>query len=148
MTEPRMFHVYALLSPEDRLVHYVGKTFKVADRFKQHVQKAQRSVHNGHPTPSNRRERWLYELALQGYEPILAILEEIPAADPFREVIDPRCSNRAGIRILALFSYPQNTSICRNFRSGRCWVRTSDLLLVREKYGVSRYCRGLQNPHN
>jgi hypothetical protein len=28
--------------------------------------------------------------------------------------------------------YPQNYAICRDFKSGRCWVRTSDLLLVRE----------------
>jgi hypothetical protein len=27
---------------------------------------------------------------------------------------------------------PANNGICRKFRSGRCWVRTSDLLLVRE----------------
>ena len=33
------------------------------------------------------------------------------------------------------------------FSSGRCWVRTSDLLLVREDKGVAGRCRRLQNPH-
>jgi integrase len=31
------------------------------------------------------------------------------------------------------------------FPSGRCWVRTSDLLLVREMRGVAGHCSGLQN---
>jgi hypothetical protein len=41
----------------------------------------------------------------------------------------------------------QKPAVCRYFLSGRCWVRTSDLLLVREKMGVAKRCRRLQNPH-
>ena len=76
------FHVYALLSPNDDLVHYVGKTFKVAARFNKHVQQARRLVRVGYASPANRRERWLHESALEGREPLLAILEEIGVADP------------------------------------------------------------------
>ena len=87
MTEHK-FHVYALLSPGDGLVHYVGKTFKVAERFKQHVQQARRLVRLGCASPANRRERWLHELALEGREPLLAILEEIGVADRTRAAFD------------------------------------------------------------
>ena len=82
------FHVYALLSPNDDLVHYVGKTFKVAERFKQHVQQARRLVRVGCASPANRRERWLHEFALEGREPLLAILEEIGVADRTRAAFD------------------------------------------------------------
>ena len=81
MTEHK-FHVYTLLSPDDGLVYLVGKTSKVAERFKQHVQQARRLVRVGCASPANRRERWLHESALEGREPLLAILEEIGVADP------------------------------------------------------------------
>ena len=64
MTENK-FHVYAFLSPDDDLIHYVGKTFNVAERFKQHVQQAQRLVRAACSTEANRRERRLHELALE-----------------------------------------------------------------------------------
>ena len=40
-------------------------------------------------------------------------------------------------------------STCKTplFLSGRCWIRTSAFLLVREKKSVAGVCRGLQNPH-
>ena len=81
MSESRAFHVYALLSPDDGLVHYVGKTKDVAQRFRSHVQGAQRVATREGRGPKNRRERWLWELALEGHEPLLATLEEIPVAD-------------------------------------------------------------------
>jgi hypothetical protein len=82
------FHVYALLSPDDDLVYYIGKTFKVVERFKQHVQQAKRLVRVGCSSPANRRERWLHELALEGREPLLAILEEVSIADHTHAAFD------------------------------------------------------------
>ena len=81
MAEPKVCHVYPLLSPDDGLVHYVGKTKDVAQRFRSHVQGAQRVAAYKGRGPKNRRERWLWELTLQGREPLLAILEEIPIVD-------------------------------------------------------------------
>lgn len=68
MAEPEVFYVYALLSPDTGLAHYVGKTFKITERFKQRVQKARRTVGHQYQPPKNRPERWLYELALERRE--------------------------------------------------------------------------------
>lgn len=81
MAAPRAFHVYALLCPDTGQARYVGKAKDVADRFKQHVQNAQRSVRRGGPAPKNRCAAWLYGLAMEGREPELAILEEVPISE-------------------------------------------------------------------
>ena len=66
------FHVYAS-SPDDGRVHYVGQTFKITDRFKQQVALARRRVGYGpHCATTDRRERWLCDLARRDLEPILA----------------------------------------------------------------------------
>ncbi len=57
--------------------------------------------------------------------------------EPDRDLYPPLgleygCSKRAGNRIPARSLPVQNTALCRDFCCGRCWVRTSDLLLVRE----------------
>ena len=41
------------------------------------------------------------------------------------------CSKRDGKPLPSHSLHLQNIGICRYFRSGRCWVRTSDLLIVR-----------------
>jgi hypothetical protein len=56
-------------------------SWKVIDRFKQHVHQTRRLVGQLSNPPSNQRERWLYELATQGRQPIFTILEEMVAAD-------------------------------------------------------------------
>jgi hypothetical protein len=78
--------VYALISPDDGRVHYVGKTFKIADRFKQHVALARRRVGYGPQcAPTNRRERRLCDLARRDLEHILTILDGVPVADRGRD---------------------------------------------------------------
>jgi hypothetical protein len=78
-----------VVSPDDGRVHYVGKTFKITDRFKQHVALARRRVGYGpHCAPTNRRERWLCDLARRDLEPILAILDEVPVADRGRAAFE------------------------------------------------------------
>jgi hypothetical protein len=58
MIEPKYFHVHALLSPDSGLDHYVSKTFKIADRLKQHLSLARRGVeYYSHCAPTNRRKR-------------------------------------------------------------------------------------------
>ena len=120
MASNRVFHVYALLSPDDGLVYYVGKICKIGERFRQHVQGAQRLACLGTEPPFNRRERWLYDLALQGREPELALLDEIIVPDRPRTVLDAadreaRKLEKAWIGRLRNAGHPLT-----NFNSGKC----------------------------
>ena len=70
------FHVYALLCPEDGLVHYVGKSKQIHSRFRSHIYTA-RSWMKTKGEPSVGSEVWVYGLVKRGLEPELAILEEV-----------------------------------------------------------------------
>lgn len=120
MAEPRVFHVYALLSPSDDLVHYVGKTKDIHQRFRSHIQGARRSAQYGYCTPNNHRERWLWELALEDTQPVLAILEEIPITARTRAAYD--AANRKALALEAAWIARLKTTghPLTNFNSDKC----------------------------
>lgn len=63
-------YIYALLDPDTRDVHYIGKTDDMAKRLKNHLQPAALKIRC-------RRTSWLKGLLKKGKKPLMVMLEEV-----------------------------------------------------------------------
>lgn len=67
-------YIYGLLCPVENKIRYVGRSRKVAERFAHHIKLHDRPAKTKYHTP---KHRWIMELADQGLEPKLVILESV-----------------------------------------------------------------------
>lgn len=65
---PTDIGIYALRDPQTNKIRYIGRSFDIQDRYRQHLS----------PSNFNNKTSWIFELRKMGLFPILEIIEQIP----------------------------------------------------------------------